>query len=76
MKTSNHIVLMMGILVPLVRGQDQAELDKLLTRLNEITVDSSVLNKLQQYGGPQVWRRFGPPLRRTKKNGRAMTPAQ
>ena len=45
---------MMGILIPLVRGQDQTELDKLLTRLNEITVDSGVLNKLQQYGGPRV----------------------
>jgi HEAT repeat protein len=54
MKTLNHVVLMMGILIPLVRGQDQAELDKLLAELNVVTVDSSTLYKLQQYGGHRV----------------------
>jgi hypothetical protein len=44
---------MMGILIPLVRGQDQAELDKLLAELN-VRVDSGTLHKLQQYGGPRV----------------------
>jgi hypothetical protein len=41
----------MGILIPLVRGQDQdqAELDKLLAELN-VRVDSGTLHKLQQYG--------------------------
>jgi hypothetical protein len=52
MKTLNY-ALMMAILIPLVRGQDQAELDKLLAELN-VTVDSATLHKLQQYGGPRV----------------------
>jgi hypothetical protein len=54
MKTLKHVVLMMGIPIPLVRGQDQAELDKLIARLNVIPVDSGTLYKLQQYGGPRV----------------------
>jgi hypothetical protein len=53
MKTLNRVVLMMGILIPLVLGQDQAELDKLLAELN-VTVDSGTLYKLQQIGGPRV----------------------
>lgn len=53
MKTLGHVVLMMGILIPLIQGQDQAELDKLIAELN-VTVDSNTLYKLQQYGGPQV----------------------
>jgi hypothetical protein len=54
MKTFNHVVVMMGILIPLVRGQDQAELDKVLAELNAVTVESGTLYKLQQYGGPRV----------------------
>jgi hypothetical protein len=54
MKTFNRVVLMMGILIPLVRGQDQAELDKLLARLNVIPVDSDTLSNLQRYGGPRA----------------------
>jgi hypothetical protein len=53
MKMLNHLVLIMGILVPFLRGQDQAELDKLLAKLN-VTVDSGTLHKLQQYGGARV----------------------
>jgi hypothetical protein len=53
MKTLTRLVLMMGILIPLVRGQEQAELDKLLADLN-VTVDGGTLNKLQQIGGPRV----------------------
>jgi hypothetical protein len=53
MKTINHAVLIMGILIPLVLGQDQADLDKLLAELN-VTVDSGTLYKLQRIGGPRV----------------------
>jgi hypothetical protein len=53
MRTLSRVVLMMGILIPLARGQDQAVLDKLLAELN-VTVDSGTLHKLQQYGGPRV----------------------
>src|SRR5215467_6476817 len=53
MKTLRCVVLMIGILVPLVRGQYPAELDKLLANL-AIAVDSNTLYKLQQYGGPRV----------------------